>query len=801
MLKNYLYIALRNIKKYKGYAFINILGLAIGMACSILILLWVQDELTFDRFHVKGENLYRIEQNQYYSGSAYHVNVTPYPMGPGVKAEIPEVADACRIVGSSGLLFRQGEKMFFEDRALFVDPSFFEMFTFPLIRGDAALAFREPNSVVISNAIAQKYFGDADPIDKVFQVNNRYSLKVTGILAEMPRNSTLRFEILIPYEVLRASGRTNEDNWGSNNILTFVQLHEKSLVAEVNEKISELRFRRVRASILDNPERLQRFESTKRTEFVLMPLTRIHLHGYFGYGRPAGNIQYVYIFSAIALFVLFIACVNFMNLSTARSAGRAQEIGLRKVVGASKSSIVKQFFGESILLAVLAQICSLCMVAVLLPAFNSISGKQMTIWVFADWWTLFGVVMIALLTGLISGSYPALFLSSFQPAQVLKGKLKSGARSSSLRKVLVVVQFALSIFLLIGTGMVYRQLQFMREQKLGYDKEHVLYIPMRGDIRASYAALKQELSKNSKIQGVTAGRHLPTMIDSNSSGVDWEGKDPQQQVLIGQSMVNYDYLETLKIELLEGRSFSREFATDTSEAFLINEEVMKVMGVPSAVGKRFSFAGRNGRIIGVMKNFHFKSLRDVIEPLAFILAPRACVYMLIRVDASDISGTLASIEHTWKQVIPHYPFDGRFLDEEFDEMYRTEERITSLLKYFAAFAIFIACLGLFGLASFMAEQRTREVGIRKVLGASMPDIVILLSREFTKWVIIANLIAWPAAYLILDQWLKSFAYRAGMNWLIFVLSAVLALVIAMVTVGYQAVTAGLAHPARSLKYE
>lgn len=368
MLKNYFIIALRHIKKFKGYAFINILGLAIGMACCILILLWVQDELTFNRFHVKGENLYRIEQNQYYSGSAYHVNVTPYPMGPGVKAEIPEVAEACRIVYSSGLLFRQCEKMFFEDRVLFVDPSFFEMFTFPLVSGDAALAAREPNSVVISKAVAQKYFGDEDPIDKVFQVNNRHSLKVTGVLAEMPQNSTLRFEILIPYEVLRASGRTNEDNWGSNSIVTFVQLHEKASVAEVNKKISDLRFRRVRASIVDNPERLKQFDNSKRTEFVLMPITRIHLHGYFGYGRPAGNIQYVYIFSAIVFFVLFIACINFMNLATARSASRAQEIGLRKVVGASKGSIVRQFFGESILMAVLALIFSLCLVAMLRSA-------------------------------------------------------------------------------------------------------------------------------------------------------------------------------------------------------------------------------------------------------------------------------------------------------------------------------------------------------------------------------------------------------------------------------------------------
>ncbi len=801
MLKNYFYVAWRNLKKYRGYAFINILGLAIGMACCILILLWVRDELTFDRFHVNAKNLYRVEQDQFYSGAAYHVNVTPFPMGPALKAEIPEVADASRVVGTGGVLFRFGEKMFFEDRVLFVDPSFLAMFTFSLLQGDAATALEDPNSVVLSSRMAKKYFGDENPISKVLQVNNQYSLTVTGVLADAPKNSTLRFDILIPYEVLRARGGTNEDAWGNNSIYTFVQLHDQSVVAAVNEKISDLRYRRVRATILDNPERLRRLESSKRTQFLLMPFTRIHLYGYFGYGRPAGDIQYVYIFSAIALFVLFIACINFMNLATARSATRAQEIGLRKVVGASKRSIVQQFFGESVLLAVIAQALAICLVVLLLPSFNSISGKEITAGIFTSWQIWLGIVLIALLTGVISGSYPALFLSSFQPVQVLKGKLRSGAASSTLRKILVVIQFSLSILLMIGTGIVYRQLQFMREKQLGFDREHVLCIPMRGEIGKSYTAFKQELLKDSRILGVTAGLHRPTMIGSNSSGVNWEGKDPQQQVLIGQTGVDYDFIETMKIELLEGRSFSRQFGSDTSEAFLVNEEVVKLMGVPSAVGKSFSFAGREGRIIGVMKNFHFKPVRDVIEPLAIVLAPNRCFFMLIRLSPGDVAKTMGFIENTWKHIIPNYPFDAQFLDDEYNDLYQTEARITTLLKAFAIFAVFIACLGLYGLASFMAEQRTKEVGIRKVLGASISDIVFLLTREFAKWVLLANLIAWPAAYFIMERWLQSFAYRNGMNWLIFIFSAGLALMIAMVTVGYQAVSVGHVHPARSLKYE
>ncbi|MBN2357429.1 ABC transporter permease [candidate division KSB1 bacterium] len=801
MLKNYFLVALRNLKKYKGYSFINIVGLAIGMACCILILLNVQDELSFDRFHANAETLYRVEQDQFYSGEPYHVNVTPFPMAPALKAEIPEVAEATRVVWSGGVLFRHEEKMFFERNLLYVDPGFLNMFTFPLLQGDVHSALKEPFSVVITREIAEKYFGDQDPVHKVLQLDHTYQLTVTAVLAEVPKNSLLQFDILIPYEVARLAGRTNEEAWGSNSILTFVQLHDRSSVQAVNEKITELRHRRVRASILDNPERLQRFDSARRTQFMLNPVPRIRLYGHFGYGRPMGDIQYVYIFSVIALFVLVIACINFMNLATARSAGRAREIGLRKVVGASKGRIIRQFFSESILLALLALLLAVALVILLLPVFNHISGKELSTGFLLRGHILLGIFVIALLTGMVSGSYPALFLASFQPVKVLQGRFKSGAKSTVLRRILVVAQFSLSIFLMIGTGIVYSQLQYMREKKLGLDKEHVMYIQMRGDIRHSYQAFKDELLKDTKILGVTAGSHRPTFIGSNSAGVDWDGKDPQQRILIGTSVVDYDFIETMKIELLEGRSFSRQFATDTSEAFLVNEEVVKIMGVESAVGKRFSFMGRDGRIIGVMKNFHFKPVRDVIEPLAFALSPRNTFYILIRLSPGEINEALQFVESTWARVIPNYPFDYRFLDEDFDATYRQEERITSLLKYFAAFAILIACLGLLGLASFTAEQRTREVGVRKVFGASLADIFILMSKEFIRWVLIANLIAWPLAFWVMRNWLQSFAYRIDIHWFVFLLSAMIALAVAILTVSYQAISVALSNPAKALKYE
>jgi putative ABC transport system permease protein len=785
MLKNYLKIVLRNIKRHKGYSFINITGLAIGMACCLFITIWVLDELSYDKFHENVASLYRVEENQDYSGRRFHVNVTPYPLAPALKDEIPEIIDATRYVWAGGLLFRYRDKAFFEDDIRAVDPSFFQMFNFPLLKGDEKMALNSPYSLVLSEDIAEKYFGKEDPLGQTISINNQYDFTVTGIMKNIPHNSYLQFDILIPYEFLKKTGKTDE-KFGHNSIQTFVQLQESIPVQQVNEKI--LGFIRTKL-----PE--------SRTNLVLVPYARIHLHSYFGWGRDAGAVQYVYIFSLIALFVLLIACINFMNLSTARSANRAKEVGLRKVVGAMRRHIIQQFYGESVIFAFIALILAVVIVTLLLPAFSSLAAKELSWDVSGIGSVLLGLLAITLFTGLVAGSYPALFLSAFQPVKVIRGSLKSGAGSSRFRKVLVVVQFSISILLIIGTTMVYKQLNFMKNKRLGWDKEHLVYIYLRGDIKKSYEALKTELVKDPRILGVTGAYQLPSYNSANAGGADWDGKDPELQPLIGINEVDFDFIKTLKIEMAEGRSFSREFSSDLSKSFIVNEEVAKMMGKESVVGERFSFAGEDGSIIGVMKNFHYQPLRNKIEPLAIHLSPDDINYMLIRVPPMSISSSLKYIENTWNRVIPDYPLEYRFMDEAFDRMYRTEDQMGNLLKYFAILAVFIACLGLFGLASFTAEQRTKEIGVRKVLGATVPQVTLLLCKEFLLLVLLANVISWPVAYLVMKNWLQNYAYQTGLGLYIFAAAMAAALIVAIISVGFQAIKAAISNPVDSLRYE
>ena len=786
MIKHYLKIVLRNIRRHKGYSFINITGLAIGMACCLLITIWVLDELSYDKFHEKSANLYRVEENQDYSGRNYHVCVTPYPLAPALKADIPEIADATRYFWTGGLLFRYKDKAFFEDDIRAVDPSFLNMFSYPLIKGDKNTALDSPYSLVINQEIAAKYFGEEDPLGKVISVNNEYDFTVTGLMKNVPHNSHLQFSMLIPYEFMKDTGKTRETDFGSNSIFTFIQLDEKASVDQVNKKIHG--FIRDR-----NPESV--------TSLMLMPYTRLHLHQYFGWESSGEAIQYVYIFSIIALFVLLIACINFMNLSTARSANRAKEVGLRKVVGALKGHLIRQFYGESVLFALIALILAVGIVILLLPAFSSVADKPLSWNVTGIGMILAGLAAITLFTGLVAGSYPALFLSAFQPVRVLRGRIKSGAASSQFRKILVVIQFSLSILLIIGTTVVYKQMNYMKNRRLGWDKEHLVYIPLRSELQKSYPTLKSELAKDSRILGVTGTWMLPTHLGSNAGGADWEGKDPNQEVLIGINPVDFDFIETLGIEMAEGRSFSREYSSDLSKTFIVNEEVAKLMGKESVIGERFSFVGVKGAIVGVMKNFHYKPVREKIEPLAIIVDPEQINYVLIRIPPENIPVSLKLIENTWNRIIPNYPFEYHFLNQIFDSMYRAEAKIGTLLKYFAILAVFIACLGLFGLASFTAEQRTKEIGIRKVLGANVSQVTLLLCREFFLLVLLANIIAWPSAYFIMKHWLQSYAYRTSLGLFIFIAALAAALLVALLSVSFQAVKAALSHPADSLRYE
>jgi putative ABC transport system permease protein len=813
MLRSYLKIALRNLWKHKGYSFINIAGLAVGIACALFILLWVQDETSFDRFHAKAKTIYRLEQDQPTDNGPFHVYVSGLPLGPAIKAGIPGVRETVRIGYPGTLLVRHGDKAFYENRVAAVDPQFFRVFSFPVVQGKADAALTQPGSLVLTEDAARKYFGGADPIGQPVIINNRHAFAVTAVMKGAPANSTLRYDMLVPFEFLKTLGGDYSEGWGSNWLLTWVELDEKSDRAAVEAKITRLvrentlsQFRGTPENwkkIQADPEQLKRYNSYVAPTYSLNPIVDIRLHGYFGFSRTNPGSVYLNIFSAVALFVLLIACINFMNLATARSASRAREVGLRKVVGALRRGLAGQFYGESLLTALAAGLMALLLVVTLLPAFNSLAGKTLTLASVVSPKFLAGIAAVILVTGIVAGSYPALFLSAFRPARVLKGKVAGGARSALFRKALVVLQFGLSIFLLIGMGGVTRQLDYMRTKKLGYEKEQLVYLPLRGETQASYAAFKERLLRDPRIQGVTATQQEPTSISSNSGGADWDGKRPEQSVLIGFTCVDFDYTETFKIDLAAGRPFSRTFGADAGKTFLVNEEVPKVMGLDpaSAVGKRFSFLGVDGTIVGVMKNFHYQSVRASIEPFAVIIAPESLNYAVVRLKAGEIPKSLDAVKATWESVNPSYPFDYRFFDQDFDVMYRADARMGAVLRVFSVLAIFIACLGLFGLAAFTAEQRTKEIGVRKVLGASAPGIVLLLAKEFVQWVLVANLLAWPVAYLVTKNWLQGFAYRTEPALGLFAAAGAGALLLALLTVGFQAIRAALSNPVDALKYE
>ena len=785
MIKNYLKIALRNIKKHKWYSFINIAGLAIGMTCCILILLWVQDELSYDRFHENASDIYRVIQDINFTDHSTTWTITQGPLGPSLKKDFPEIINAARITG-------RGFRLTYNDRSFdeavgMADPSIFEMFTFPLMKGDPAAALSDPNSIVLTEKMAEKYFGDENPIGKTIKADNKYDFLVTGVLKKIPLNSHLQFDFIIPFIFGRELNYT-VDRWGNSQFRTYVQLQKGIPVQEVIQKIS--------GYLYDKPT------IEKDARLNLQPLIRIHLHSNYEFDSAHGDITYVTIFSLVAFFILFIACINFMNLATARSGNRAREVGMRKVAGAHRTDIIKQFFGESILLAFIALVFALIIVKLLLPAFNNLAAKELSMNISGNLLGLLVLFGIALLTGIISGSYPAIFLSSFQPARVLKGSLQSGQKGSVFRKILVVTQFTLTILLIICTVVVYNQLNYLRNKKLGYDKEHMIYMGMRGEMRAKFDTLKNELLKNSNILGITASSNVPTYGYSFSNSLwHWEGQNPDEETLMRAVFIDDDYFKTFGMEMAEGRSYSREFSTDATEAIIVNEEAVKAMKMKSPLGKRLSLNEHNFKIIGVVKNYNFRSLRQKIDPLILIYERQASRALFAKLKSDNISQTIGYIEKIREKFAPGYPFNYHFLDEALDDLYRSEERIGTIFRYFSVLAIFISCLGLFGLASFMAEQRTKEIGIRKVLGATVSNIVLLLSKEFAKWVFVANVIAWPIAYYAVNKWLQGFAYRTTIGLWIFILAAVMVLFIALLTVSYQSFKAAMANPVNALKYE
>lgn len=790
MIKNFFLITFRNISRHKGFTFINVTGLAIGLAASLLILLWVQDEFSYEKFNLNAENIYRVEEDQFYSGERYHVTVTPHPSGPVWKEKIPEIKDQTRINRLPRLLFRQEDKVFFESAVIAADSGMFKIFTFPMLMGDPSTALKSPHSIVLTEKLARKYFGSINPVGKSLSLENKYQFMVTGVIKDLPKNSMFSFEAVLPYSFLKEIGAIS-NSWGSNSIFTFVLLEKGADIIAVNKKLTDI-------VLENNPQ--------NTTKFLLFPLLDVHLYGQFGFGANNGAVTAVYIFTLIAVFVLLIACINFINLSTAKSATRGKEIGIKKVAGADRITMILQFMLESLLLVIMSLVLALILVGIFLGVFNTVSGKHFDLSDLMQMRFILSFVTVGLIAGFLSGMYPAFYLASFKPVSVLKGEGVTGHGNVRLRQILVVIQFTLSILIAIPAVFMYMQLRYMQNKDLGFEKENLICIPMADNMKSKYYSFKTELKKETLIEGVTASMWNPVMIGSNSGGASWDGKDPEKQVLIGTNGIDYDYLNTMKMKLVNGRDFSKDFtsdiARDTTGNFLVNEEVVKIMGIGDPVGKNFRFMGLNGIIVGVLKNFHFKGADQAIEPIAFALADTNYLrVILIRLTPGNVTGSLKSVEKVWQEVIPEYPLSYTFIDQDYDNLFRGSVRLAGLLKYFTILAVIIACLGLYGLSSYSAERRTNEIGIRKVMGAGSFAVMYALSKEFLVLVLISIVIAIPIGWIIVENLLKQFAYRIELSVPVVALIAFGAFIIALLTVSFQAYKATGINPAKALKVE
>jgi hypothetical protein len=772
---NYIKIVLRNLKKHKAYSLINISGLGVGLACCILIFLWVGIELSTDGYHKDGENLYRIIRGDSVDPTRPSV-VTPLPLSPAIKAELPEVLASTRIQYFGRHLFRHGNNISYEDNCIAVDEDFFEMFSFPLITGDPSTVFADPYSVVLTEATAQKYFGSDEPYGKTITVDNRYSCIVTGVLSKDLYPSHIQFDCLFSFGLLAALGLDMEE-WQDVSYRAYVLLHPDSDLDSVREKISGVIARHA-------PE----YSTVQRLQLV----KDIHYEG----------IQdYLIGFSTIAIMVLIVACINFMNLSTARSGYRAKEISMRKVAGAQRSDLIKQFMGESFLMTLIAFVLAVLLVSLFLPQFEHIAGDRVSLDQFKGFHMLVGFLAITLFTGFLSGIYPALFFSKMRPLAVIKGYTREGRQGASIRKGLVVIQFSLSVILIICTFTILKQIHYLGNSDLGYTKENILYVGLR-ESRKNAEAFKRDLLSHPNIKSISLIDNLFLGYGWGTDNPEWEGKAEDHKVQFSVRTVDYDFLETFQIEMAEGRFFSDKHPSD-KDAYVLNEAAIEAMNMESPVGKwfRYPYYNREGTIIGVVKDFHFSSLHNQIEPFFMMIMPSEYRYMCVRISPQGIRNTINFIEEKWKTYSPNFPFEYRFLDQTVAQMYLSEQRSSELLGYFSAIAILISTLGLFGLVSFMLAHRSKEIGIRRVLGSSVGRIVNLFTQTFLKWVILANVIAWPASYWIMNQWLKNYAYRTELSWWIFVAAGLSAVSVAFLTIGIQTLKAAMANPADLLRHE
>jgi putative ABC transport system permease protein len=813
MLKSYLIIAWRNLIRNKTFSIINIVGLAIGLACFVMISLYVLDELSYDRFNVNADRIYRINSDIRFGGGELHASVSSDMTGQLLKKDYPQVEQYTRIYNSSGYkLIKKGDSYIKEPNVANVDSTFFDVFTFPAIAGDTRTALNDPNTVIVTESTAKKYFGTTDVIGKTVETpvgNNKNDVyKITAVIKDMPKNAHFNYDFL--FSMKNANYKFGQ--LLSHNFHTYLLLAKGTDYKVFEKKFDDY----INRYVLPNIQQFAKIKSMdefknagNKLEYSLIPMTKIHLYSDYQYELAANsNIQYVYIFGAVALFILLIACINFMNLTTARSAKRAKEVGIRKVLGTERKELILQFLSESVLMVFLSLIIAVGIAWIALPMFDHIANKSIHISDLFSPVLLLLLITLAIIVGLIAGSYPAFFLSGFKPVEVLKGKLKMGSKSGGLRSVLVVFQFATSIFLIIGTIVIYKQLHFIQTKDIGFNKDQVLIInDAYGLGNNNIDVFKNDLLKSSGVQTGTVSSYLP--VDNSSRSDRSFFTEPVMDLKNGLDMqywnIDPDYINTMGMKIVKGRNFSKEFLSD-SNAIIINETTEKNLNRKDPINTKLYLSDDNNKltaynIIGVVKNFNYESLHQNIGPLSFMLGKSGGGFVAFKVNPANINSIINQAENKWKALAPGMPFSYRFLDDSFNEMYDAEQRIGKIALIFSVLAIAIACLGLFGLATFIAEQRTKEIGIRKVLGASLSGIVQLLSKDFVKLVFIAFIIAAPLGWYFMHKWLQDFVYRINISWWIFLLAAGLAIFIALATVSFQAIKTALMNPVKSLRAE
>ena len=790
MLKNYFKIALRTFKRQKGYSFLNVAGLSVGLACAFLIALWIRDEVRYDRFHASGDRIYRVLRHMYSNDQIRTVDTITWPLARVLKEEYPEVEDVALITQPENLVFKRGE-LLARESGMHAGPAFFTMFSWRLIQGVPDEVLQDPTSVVISASLAEKYFGSdwrerGSAVGEVIYIDNRADFTVTGVFEDIPHHSSLQFDFVLPLEDY-ARRRSGLGNWNNSRFPLFVRTREGADAKALSEKIINIQNDHIKGF---------------RSDLFLQPYTDQHLYSTFKDGvRIVGRIEYyVRVFSVVALIIVLIACINFVNLATARSVRRAREIGVRKAIGAERRSLIGQFMGESLLLVLVAFVLAIGLVVAALPVFNGLTEKSIGIT------TLHGSTLllfagIGLLTALIAGTYPALYLSSFNAVSILRGTFRLSGGSARLRQGLVVFQFAMSILLIVGTVTVYRQIGYIHAKNLGLDRENVIYLPLEGQMREQFDTAKEELLRQPGIAFVTSTNENPLEVKDNTSIVSWQGKNPDSKNDFYTILANFDFLDVMKIELAAGRDFDPRFGTD-SVNYIINEKALEVMSFDNPLGERLSLWGsESGTVVGVVKNFHISPLYAEIEPTIIRLWPQDIRWLFLRTEPGRTREALASLEAISNRLNPEYPFEYQFLDESFRQMYRSEAVVGKLAGCFTMLALFIAGLGLFGLAAFTAQQRTKEIGVRKVLGATVSNLVVLLSKDFIALVLIAFVVTVPLSYFLMEHWLDGFAYRVEIGAGVFMLTGAVVVLMALLTVSYQAVKAALADPVKSLRYE